>query len=109
MSPSTAARNPKPHRCWTSAQHGPGIRAQSPLPPAAVTGPGAVGAPGVAPPERGVNPPQAAASVAGKPARPEHFEVRPHAFGFKPGIDLDRVNQLADELEAEETARKLSP
>ena len=46
--------------------------------------------------------------LAGKPARPEHFEVRPHAFGFKPGIDLDRINQLADELEADETARKLS-
>jgi hypothetical protein len=25
----------------------------------------------------------------------------PHAFGFKPGIDLDKLNQLADELEAE--------
>jgi hypothetical protein len=25
----------------------------------------------------------------------------PHAFGFRPGIDLDRLNQLADELEAE--------
>jgi hypothetical protein len=24
----------------------------------------------------------------------------PHAFGFKPGIDLDKLNQLADELEA---------
>jgi hypothetical protein len=31
--------------------------------------------------------------------------VRPHAFGFKPGVDLDRLNQLADELEAEATAR----
>ena len=46
--------------------------------------------------------------MAGKSARPRDFEVRPHAFGFKPGIDLDRVNQLADELESEETARKLS-
>ena len=46
--------------------------------------------------------------MAGKPARPKRFEVRPHAFGFKPGIDLDRVNQLADELESEETARKLA-
>ena len=46
--------------------------------------------------------------LAGKPAPPKHFEVRPHAFGFKPGIDLDRINQLADELESEETARKLS-
>jgi len=39
------------------------------------------------------------------PARP--FEVRGHSFGFKPGIDLDRMNQLADQLEAEEVAKKL--
>ncbi len=25
----------------------------------------------------------------------------PHSFGFRPGIDLDKLNQLADELEAE--------
>jgi len=25
----------------------------------------------------------------------------PHAFGFRPGIDLDKLNQLTDELEAE--------
>jgi hypothetical protein len=25
----------------------------------------------------------------------------PHAFGFGPGIDLDKLSQLADELEAE--------
>ena len=25
----------------------------------------------------------------------------PHAFGFRPGIDLDKLGQLADELEAE--------
>jgi hypothetical protein len=25
----------------------------------------------------------------------------PHSFGFKPGVDLDKLNQLADELEAE--------
>src|SRR5262245_8011133 len=25
----------------------------------------------------------------------------PHAFGFRPGVDLDKLNQLADELEAE--------
>src|SRR5262249_3183076 len=37
----------------------------------------------------------------------------PHSFGFKPGIDLDKLNQLADELEAEtyaegqRTGRKL--
>ena len=35
------------------------------------------------------------------------FKVKPHAFGFKPGVDVDRLNQLADELEAEEVAGKL--
>jgi hypothetical protein len=44
---------------------------------------------------------------AGKPPRAARFEVQPHAFGFKPGIDLDRLNQLVDEMEAEETARGL--
>jgi hypothetical protein len=38
---------------------------------------------------------------------PPPFEVRPHSYGFKPGVDLDRVNQLLDELEAHEAARKL--
>jgi hypothetical protein len=28
-----------------------------------------------------------------------------HAFGFRPGINLDKLNQLADELEAEGYAR----
>jgi hypothetical protein len=35
------------------------------------------------------------------------FRVEPHAFGFKAGIDLDKLNQLSDELEAEEFSRKL--
>jgi hypothetical protein len=39
--------------------------------------------------------------------RPPRFEVRPHAFGFRPGVDLDRLNQLVDELDAEENARRL--
>lgn len=30
----------------------------------------------------------------------------PHSFGFKPGIDLDKMNQLADELEAEAVANR---
>ena len=42
-----------------------------------------------------------------KPARPKRFRVQPHPFGFRPGIDPDRLNQLADELEASESARKL--
>jgi hypothetical protein len=47
--------------------------------------------------------------LMGTPARPPRFEVRPHAFGFRRGIDLDRLNQLADELDAEQAARKLRP
>lgn len=46
--------------------------------------------------------------MTGKPTAPEPFTVEPHAFGFRPGTDLDRLNQLADELEADEGARKLS-
>jgi hypothetical protein len=45
--------------------------------------------------------------MAGRPVRPARFEVQPHAFGVRPGIDLDRMNQLVDELEAEEAARRL--
>ena len=39
-----------------------------------------------------------------KPVRPRPFKVVPHSFGFRTGIDLDRMNQLADNLEAEDTA-----
>ena len=27
--------------------------------------------------------------------------TRPHRFGFRPGIDLDKLNHLVDELDAE--------
>jgi uncharacterized Fe-S cluster-containing radical SAM superfamily enzyme len=33
--------------------------------------------------------------------------TRPHDFGFKAGVDLDKLNQLADELEAEAVAAGL--
>jgi hypothetical protein len=45
--------------------------------------------------------------LGGKPPKVARFQVEAHAFGFKPGVDLDRLNQLTDELEAEESARKL--
>ncbi len=45
--------------------------------------------------------------LRGKPAKVPRFEVQPHAFGFKPGVDLDRLNQLVDELEAEDAAKNL--
>lgn len=41
----------------------------------------------------------------GEQARPRQQSAPktiPHAFGFRAGIDLDKLNQLADELEAEE-------
>ena len=36
-----------------------------------------------------------------KPDRPVP-KTLPHSFGFNPGLDLDKFNQLADELESEE-------
>lgn len=36
------------------------------------------------------------------------FQVEPHDFGMLVGVDPDRMNQLLDELEAGEAARKLS-
>ena len=45
--------------------------------------------------------------MAGKPVRPPRFKVEAHDFGVKPGFDLDRMNQLIDELEATEVTRKL--
>ncbi len=34
-------------------------------------------------------------------------KTRTHSFGLRPGIDPDKLGQLADELEAEEYARKI--
>jgi hypothetical protein len=45
---------------------------------------------------------------AARPARGKAPKTVPHSFGFRPGIDLDKLGQLADELEAEEYAAKLA-
>jgi len=40
----------------------------------------------------------------GEQAKPRRVKVPKtisHSFGFRPGIDLDKLNQLVDELEAE--------
>jgi hypothetical protein len=38
-------------------------------------------------------------------SRAAHVPVTiPHSFGFRAGVDLDKLGQLADELEAEEAA-----
>jgi hypothetical protein len=47
---------------------------------------------------------------AAKPHRGKAPKTVPHSFGFRPGIDLDKLGQLADELEAEgfaESAERL--
>jgi len=46
--------------------------------------------------------------LAGRPPRAPRFTVEAQALGIRPGIDLDRVNQLVDELDAQETGRKLA-
>ena len=42
-------------------------------------------------------------------SRATQFKVEPHAFGFEPGIDTNRLNQLADQLEVKEVAREDAP
>lgn len=46
---------------------------------------------------------------AAKPARGQAPKTVPHSFGFRPGIDLDKLGQLADELEAEAYAAAAKP
>lgn len=44
-----------------------------------------------------------------KPAsRRSRFKVRARHCGFRPGVDLDRLNQLVDELEVEDLAAESS-
>ena len=50
---------------------------------------------------------RAGLGVRSKPPRPPRYKVEPHPLGFRAGIDADRLNQLVDELESEELARKL--
>jgi hypothetical protein len=49
------------------------------------------------------------AGMDGATASPPHPAPKTisHSFGFKPGIDLDKLGQLADELEAEAFAEKI--
>ena len=46
------------------------------------------------------------AAVAVRQGKPP--KTIPHSFGFRPGIDLDKLGQFADELEAEAFAEKLN-
>jgi len=44
------------------------------------------------------------ASATGRDPVPKTIS---HSFGFRPGIDLDKLGQLADELEAEAFAERI--
>ncbi len=46
-------------------------------------------------------------NIGGRAPRAPRFEVQPHGFGVRPGVDLDRMNQLVDELDVEHAIRKL--
>lgn len=46
--------------------------------------------------------------LRGKPPRAGRFKAQPHAIGFRPGIDLDGFNQLIDEIETDEIARRFA-
>lgn len=48
-------------------------------------------------------------SIEALNAQTERWRAKtsPHSSGFRPGVDPDKSNQLADELEAEATARSL--
>ena len=40
--------------------------------------------------------------------RKKPFRVTPHSMGIRPGIDIHKLTQLADELETQEFVRRLS-
>ena len=42
-----------------------------------------------------------------EPPRGDVPKTIPHSFGFRPGLDLDKLNQLVDELEADAVAESL--
>ncbi|HEY7160296.1 MAG TPA: hypothetical protein VH815_03515 [Acidobacteriota bacterium] len=37
------------------------------------------------------------------------FHVQPHSSPFRPGIDIDKLNQLSDQLEVEDRIQRLRP
>ena len=38
---------------------------------------------------------------------PKRFVVKPHRSGLVPGVDVDKINQVLDEMEVEELGRRL--
>ena len=50
---------------------------------------------------------RAGLGAAGKPPRAPPYEVEPHDFAFRPGIDTDRLNRLMDETGVRRRVPKL--
>jgi hypothetical protein len=48
-------------------------------------------------------------SQAGTAEPAERYVVEPHAGGFRPGVDPDKLNQLIDDLEVGDFAGKERP
>ena len=46
--------------------------------------------------------------IRGKSPQVARYRVQLRALGFRPGVDPGRLNQLADELEADEFARRFA-
>lgn len=44
---------------------------------------------------------------AGEQPRARPYRITPRSLGVRPGVDLDRANRLAADLEDEENVRKL--
>ena len=51
---------------------------------------------------------RAGLSKTGKKEKIPPFVVKPHSFGFLPGIDHDKLGQLLDQLDTEDFIRKMS-
>jgi hypothetical protein len=51
---------------------------------------------------------RAGLDAAEKGTKRPKYRVRPMALGIKPGIDMDKINQVLDEMEVEAFRRKLS-
>ena len=45
--------------------------------------------------------------MQGRAPRVSPFRVTPRAFGVKPGVDLDRLNHLVDEMDTGAAAAKI--
>lgn len=50
---------------------------------------------------------RAGLGAGGKPRSVPPYAVEAHDFGFRPGVDTDRLNRLVDDTDIERLVRKL--